>query len=199
MYIDLGCSRYKTADYIGIDILRVEGADVIGDACYLPFADSSVDGIYANHCIEHIQDQLSVIGEMWRVCRDGAIIHLIVPHFSNPAYYDDLTHQHLYSTRSFEHYDHDYHDLTGHPNYLPDVNLKAVFKKLNYWQDRTIVQKNAWKRSLIKTARWMINYFGNWNHFLCERFWCRWTGGFYEVEYKLKVIKNKKIHTGDLK
>ncbi len=190
MKIDLGSSFHKLPGYLGVDILKVDTVDVVADARDLPFKDSSVEGIYSNHCIEHIADQLDVIREMWRVCRNGAILHILVPHFSNPSYYDDLTHQRLYSTRSFEHYDFDLHELTEHPNYLPEVNLKLEYAKINYWPERMIIRKVKWKQIVVRLIRTVFNFFANSNQFLCERIWCRWVGGFYEVEYKLRVIKN---------
>ena len=187
MKIDLGCSRYKRSGYIGIDLVKEPGVDIIADARFLPFKDSSLDGIYSNHSIEHISDQLAVIRELWRVCSDGAVIHIIVPHFSNPSYYDDLTHQHKYSSRSFEHYDQELHALTGYTDYLPEVNLKTIYRRLNYWTERTIIRKSSLKAFIIRLITDVINYFANLNHFLCERVWCHWVGGFYEVEFKLLV------------
>ncbi len=189
MKLDLGCSFHKRENYLGVDILRVEGVDVLADAQHLPFKDSSIEGIYSSHCIEHIPDQLKLISELWRVCADDAKIHILVPHFSNPSYYDDLTHQHRYSTRSFEHYDQEMHQLTGHPNYLPNVNFKPMKIRLNYWPDRTIEQKSGLKRTLIRNLRSILNHLANSNQFICERFWCGWVGGFFEVEYVLLVKK----------
>ena len=190
MKIDLGSSFHKMPGHLGVDILKVEQVDVVADARNLPFKDSSIEGIYSNHCIEHIVEQLDVIREMWRVCKDGAVLHILVPHFSNPSYYDDLTHQRLYSTRSFEHYDFDLHEINAHPNYLPEVNLKLEFVKINYWPEHIIVRKVKWKQIVIQLIRAVFNLLANANQFLCERIWCRWVGGFYEVEYKLKVIKD---------
>lgn len=189
MKLDLGCSFHKLPGYIGVDILKVQGVDVIADGCSLPFRESVFDGIYASHCIEHIADQLAVIKEMWRVSRPGTEIHMQMPHFSNPSYFDDLTHQRLYSTRSFEHFDHDLHELTGHPNYLPDVNLKLTYQKLVFWPERIMLKKSFLKGLLIKISNNILNFLANINPFLCERIWCRWVGGFYEVEFKLLVKK----------
>lgn len=191
MKIDLGCSFHKKPGYIGVDILKAEDVEVVADAKRLPFKDSSVDGIYSNHCIEHIDDQLAVISEMWRVCRHGTELNILVPHFSNPSYYDDLTHQHRYSTRSFEHYDFDFHERTGHPNYLPEVNLRVIDVKLNYWPEHILIRKAKWKGSFIRLVKNIFNYFANKNQFLCERIWCRWVGGFFEVEYKILVLKDR--------
>jgi len=189
MKIDLGCSRYKHPGYIGVDIDRVPGVQVLGDGRALPFKDSVLEGVYSHHCIEHINDQLSVIRELWRVCADGSMIELTMPHFSNPSYYDDLTHCYKYSTRSFEHYDQLLQPLTGHSIYLPEVDLRLLETTLNYWPENTIKRKSHFKAWVVRSLTFVINAFANANPFLCERLWCRWVGGFYEVSFRFEVVK----------
>jgi len=192
MKIDLGCSIYTQSGYLGIDILRVPGVGLLADARKMPFADSSIEEVYSSHCIEHIDDQLAVISELCRICEPSALIYIIVPHFSNPSYYDDLTHCHHYSTRSFEHYDQRVQEANGHPNYLPEVNLKLESVRMNYWPERTIIRKSFLKGLILRVLNRVLSAMANTNHFVCERFWCRWVGGFFEVEYKFKVIKEVK-------
>ncbi len=170
-------------------MLRSSGVDVVGDARCMPLKTSSIDEIYSSYCLEHIDDQLAVIKEIYRVCKAGATVRLILPHFSNPAFFDDLTHQRLYSTRSFEHFDHDMHALTGYPNYLPEINIKVVRAELRWWPPQIIARKSAGKRFILNTLNWLINRLANANPFLCERIWCRWVGGFYEIDYSMKIIR----------
>lgn len=187
--VDLGCSFHKREGYIGVDVLPAAGVDVRADVCRLPFRDNSVDEIYSSYMLEHVACQLEALREIYRVCRPGAKVRLIIPHFSNPAFYDDLTHKQLYSTRSFEHYDHDLHALTGHPNYLPEVNLKVLRAQLRWWPPQVIARKSFLKRLLLRVADALISGLANLHPFLCERIWCRWVGGFYEVDFLLEVRK----------
>lgn len=187
--LDLGCSRYKSDGYIGLDIAPAADVDVLGDGRKLPFRTSSITGVYSHHCIEHIDDQLAVISELWRVCQHGAEIDLTVPHFSCSAYYDDLTHHYKYSSRSFEHYDKRMQPLTGHSIYLPEVDLRLEEVRLSWWQERTINQKSPFKAAILRLLNDAINYLANSNQFLCERIWCRWVGGFYEIQYRFRVVK----------
>lgn len=187
--LDLGCSYHKLPGYIGLDILVSSGVDVVTDARLMPFPDSSVSEVYSRYALEHIPDNLKVISELWRVCKDGAELRLILPHFSNPAFHDDLTHVYKYSTRTFEHYDHDMHELTGHPNYLPEVNIKLKKTELRWWPPQVIERKSGLKKIVLKSVNSIINTLANAHPFLCERLWCSWVGGFYEVDFTLKVIK----------
>lgn len=188
--LDLGCSYHKRDGYLGVDILKAEGVDVVCDACHMPFEDNTVEEIYSSYALEHIPDNLAVIKEMYRICKPDSKIRLILPHATCPAFYDDLTHYHKYTTRTWEHYDHDWHDLTGHPNYLPEVNLKLLRFELRWWPPQVIARKNSFlKRLILKTLNQVISRFANSAPFLCERIWAHWVGGFYEIDYTLKVIK----------
>lgn len=187
--LDLGCSYHKKPGFIGIDILRTEDVDVLADACNLPFKDNTFTEIYSQYVLEHVADNLSSIQEMYRVCQNGATIQLILPHATCPAFYDDITHVHKYSSRTWEHFDHDMHIITGHPNYLPEVNLKLEHFELRWWPPQIIARKVAWKRGLLNSVNNTINWFANKSPFLCERVWAWWVGGFYEIEYTLRVIK----------
>ena len=187
--LDLGCSFHKRDGFVGIDILKSDGIDVQTDACFLPFKEDSFDEIYSSYALEHIQDNLKVLQEIWRVCKNGSTVRLILPHFSNPAFSDDLTHKHTYSTRTFEHYDQDLHELTGHPNYLRDINLKVEHAKLVWWPPQVIDRKKSWKKGVLKVMNTLINMLANRYPFLCERIWCNWVGGFYEVDFTVRVLK----------
>ncbi len=187
--LDIGPSYYKADGFIGLDILPSKGVDVVGDARRMPFKTSSIEEIYSSYCLEHIDDQLAVVKEIWRVCKPGARVRLILPHFSNPAFFDDLTHQRLYSTRSFEHYDHEMHALTGYPDYLPNVNLKVLKVELGWWPPQIIARKRGFKRGLLSVLNRIINLLANAHPFFCERIWCRFVGGFYDVDFLLEVVK----------
>ncbi len=54
---------------------------VVGDIASVPFADGSVEAIWASHCLEHTADPLSVLAEWRRTLRCGGVLGLAVPPF----------------------------------------------------------------------------------------------------------------------
>ncbi len=60
----------------------------------IPCADGSFDNIHCWHVIEHLEDPLSFISELYRVLRKGGLLVLATPYFSSAyrRFYDDPTH-----------------------------------------------------------------------------------------------------------
>lgn len=49
------------------------------DGLTLPFADGSVDTVFSSHCLEHVQFELAVIRDWYRVLKIGGFIVCVVP------------------------------------------------------------------------------------------------------------------------
>lgn len=67
-----------------------------------PFAEGSFDNVVAINIIEHLDNFLTIMGEIHRVCRPEAQVNILVPHFSSAAAYIDPTHKRNLSARSCE-------------------------------------------------------------------------------------------------
>ena len=57
-------------------------ADYYGDACELPFHDSSLQYVATSHVLEHVANPLAALLEWFRVLRHGGIIYMVIPDFS---------------------------------------------------------------------------------------------------------------------
>jgi len=100
--LDLGCGTQKVPRSIGVDFSAHCAADVVHnlDSTPYPFQESSIDAIYLNHCIEHLDDPKRTLEECLRIARTGAYIYITVPHVTNLASFGDVTHRRYFSYRA---------------------------------------------------------------------------------------------------
>ena len=187
--LDIGCSYHKLPGYLGVDIEAGPDVDVRADMNALPFKTSSIDLVHTRHTLEHVDDPHGCIKELYRICKPDGIIRIIVPHYSNPAYWADVTHKRPFSARSFEYYDLQLAKRSGFPIYLPEVDFRTKRIRLTFWPKRIYQNKNLLKRWIIGILDFVLSNLASWNPFLCERLWCNWVGGFYEVEFELQPVK----------
>ena len=89
--LDIGCGPNKESGFIGIDRFVLPGVDIVADLNRgIPIATSSAELVYASHSLEHLDDLISVMQEVYRVCRHGAQICIVAPYneqklnFANP-------------------------------------------------------------------------------------------------------------------
>jgi Methyltransferase domain len=79
--IDLGCGANKQKGFIGVDRFPLPGVDAIADmnGC-LPFAAGSVDLLFASHSLEHVNNLLATMQELYRICKHGSQLCVIAPY-----------------------------------------------------------------------------------------------------------------------
>ena len=96
MKLNLGCGLHKLEGYVNVDEQEYVEPDVVADLTKpWPFEDSSVDEAVASHILEHLTtDELfHFMRELHRVCKNGAVTHVAVPHPRSDLYLNDPTHQ----------------------------------------------------------------------------------------------------------
>jgi SAM-dependent methyltransferase len=95
MKINLGSGLKRIDGFLNVDCDSRMNPDFVVDLNkeLLPFEDNSVDEIVAHHILEHIGvNFLTLMQEIYRVCKDGAIIDIEVPHHRHENFYGDPTH-----------------------------------------------------------------------------------------------------------
>ena len=96
--LNLGCGFNKYEGYVNVDSAPECKPDTVWDLekTPWPWKDSSVDEIKLEHVLEHLgqttERYLAIWKEMWRVCRNGALIDIKVPHWNHENFYHDPTH-----------------------------------------------------------------------------------------------------------
>jgi ubiquinone/menaquinone biosynthesis C-methylase UbiE len=101
--LDVGCGRGELkrflpagTSYVGMETEADSGADVVGDAHQLPFADASFDSVMCTSVLEHVQDERRAVKEMYRVLKPGGRVLITIPfmlhYHKDPEDYRRLTH-----------------------------------------------------------------------------------------------------------
>lgn len=125
MKINIGCGNKKREGFIGIDLYPCAAVNIISDISkYIPVRRDIIEEVYASHVIEHIFDIAFLMKEIHRVCKNGAIVTIITPHFSSIDSWRDPTHVHhltFYSMKHFEKVDTSHY--TGGGFVVEDVKL----------------------------------------------------------------------------
>lgn len=100
--LDVGCGGQCLEDAVGIDLFDFPGVDLVHDVNTAPWPieDSRFEFVRCQHAIEHFSSVHTVARELHRVCRDGAVIDLITPHYSSYASFGDPTHVHHFALAS---------------------------------------------------------------------------------------------------
>ncbi len=104
--LDVGCNKRKTDGAIGIDLLRLEGVDVVADIekSLFPFLDSSFDKVICSHILEHVADLMGVMRELHRITRPGGQVLIRVPYFASVGAFRDPTHKRFFTARTFHYF-----------------------------------------------------------------------------------------------
>src|SRR5437870_4036144 len=92
--LNLGCGRKRMEHAINLDMVPDTHPDIVHDLNLTPwpFADNTFKSIHAWDVIEHLDDTVRTMEEIHRISRNGAHIHVTVPHFSSSNAFTDPTH-----------------------------------------------------------------------------------------------------------
>ncbi len=113
---DLGCGGGSLVRHLTLAGARATGLDVRADALAwgtsggngsfvrgraeaLPICDGSLDGIVAQHLIEHMEDPGGALREWRRCLGEGGVLVLVTPNrrYPDPSIFSDPTHRRIYT------------------------------------------------------------------------------------------------------
>lgn len=153
MKLDIGCGKSKKAGYVGVDILSFPGVDVIHDLNIFPypFQDNSVDEIWMDQVLEHLENPIKIVEELYRICKNSATIIIGVPYFRSFYSVIDPTHRNFFGVFWFDYFD---------PG-------KEFFSKYNYTHAKLNIDKIEFNRE-FKNRR--LNFLGKLMVNLAEKY-----------------------------
>lgn len=149
--LDIGCGNHKDDGWIGIDIQRLPGVDIVHDLNLHPWPveSDSIDEAKAWHIIEHIppvcvtekgtrRPFIEFMDECWRVLKVGARMDIESPYGYSEGFIHDPTHCNPIDELTFEHFDPEYRRyqtyqpkpwLLVHQYFTKDGNVNAILEK----------------------------------------------------------------------
>jgi hypothetical protein len=102
----LGSGRKKQDDAVNVDIVSSTRPDICHNLNQTPWPlpDNWFDECSAYDVIEHLDNIVATMEEVHRVCRNGAVVRITVPHFSCANAFMDPTHRHYFSCFSLNYF-----------------------------------------------------------------------------------------------
>lgn len=147
---DIGCGPTKQVPTaIGVDAVAHPGVDIVADLDGpLPFADDSLDHVFAVHVLEHLGDLLGVMRELHRVLRPGGVLHVLAPHWRHVNAVADPTHVRFMDVQTFKYF------CEERPGVLPWRPLIATATEATVLADLSPVKAGEEGPSAEELARW---------------------------------------------
>jgi SAM-dependent methyltransferase len=104
--LDLGCGKTKRHGYVGVDIARVDGVDVVCnfEAERLPFEDNTISHVYSSHLIEHLEKPAEFMKEIHRVLGPRGMAEIKAPFAGHPNSFQ-FDHKRFFKARDFYFYE----------------------------------------------------------------------------------------------
>ena len=95
---DLGCGQNKAPGFIGVDIAKAPGVDIVCDLKKFPwkFAKSgTVSEFFASHFVEHLTgaERIKFMEEVYRLLIPGGKATFITPYYNSIRASQDPTHE----------------------------------------------------------------------------------------------------------
>lgn len=109
--LDVGCGKHKYPGSVGLDVVPLEGVDVVHDLNRFPypFPDDTFDLIRMVHVVEHIGSILKTMEEIHRIARNGATVEIITPHYTDASSWQDPSHLWHLNSHSFDFFWEEHH------------------------------------------------------------------------------------------
>ena len=174
--LELGCGFSKTPGAFGVDIIAESQADLVHDLNVFPYPleDGAWEHIICLDVLEHVEDLVRTMEEIWRVAIPGAVVEVRAPFMSSVNYYSDPTHKRAFTSRSFDYF------IEGRPAFRLGYS-KARFVILDCQYDR---DDRPLRRGF---HRWALEWANRNKEYYENRF--AFIYPVYNINFNLRVVK----------
>jgi len=107
-FLNLGCGKRPLVGCINVDIVKLPGVDIQWDLNKTPwlFEDESFDGVIAEDVLEHLDDIVKAMEEIYRILKKGGNLFIRGPYAKYPLNaWRDPTHKRVFTLESFDYFD----------------------------------------------------------------------------------------------
>ena len=128
MKIYFGCGKHRVEGFIGVDKIKTDTVDIVHDMNVYPypFADDTIDEVLLIDILEHLPDTIKVMEEIWRICRNGAVVRILVPYYNSPGACQDPTHKSFFTENTFDYLTEAGTTPLSHYNYYSSARFKIL-------------------------------------------------------------------------
>lgn len=116
MKLNIGGGYRRYDGFLNVDNDPLTNPDYLCDIGKdnLPIEDNSVDEVMALHIFEHIpgNDFFHLLQELYRVCSDGAVINIEVPHYRHDDFFGDPSHCRPFTIDTFKMFSKKYNEFS---------------------------------------------------------------------------------------
>ena len=155
MQLDVGCGENKQPGFVGMDLRKLKGVDIVHDVESFPWplGDGGCITVLASHLIEHIKPWFSIpfMDECWRVLEVNGTLVLSTPYPGSRGFWQDPTHCNGWNEATFQYFDPNYplyqiykpkpwKIQKGFPVYQAQGNLEVILKKVSESAGQDIAQ-----------------------------------------------------------
>ena len=176
--LNLGSSGRRIPGFLNVDNNpNTAAVDRVHDLDRLPwpFEEGSVQEVIMDHVLEHLEDTIGVICELYRISADGARLEIRVPHFS--CNWNHPGHKRAIGVGLFDHFD------PANEEHYGNCRFTVERLRLHWMRPR---YRTTWLRIAISGV---IDFAANLSPRFAQRIWCYWVGGFEEIEFIARVRK----------
>ena len=132
MKLNLGAHDRSVDGFASVDC--IPPADIVADLSKpWPWDDSSIDEVIAFDVIEHVEDKIHFMNELWRVLRPGAKARIETPNAAHGSgFFQDPTHKSPWCLNSFQYFED---KSFAHRRLAKSYGILARFKVLELRED----------------------------------------------------------------
>jgi SAM-dependent methyltransferase len=119
-----------------------------------PFADNSVEKIYCTDFIEHVEDIIKFISELYRICKHGAEIYIESPYYTSIFAWSDPTHKRAINEMTYLFFD----KLWRQASEITSAQSKTDFriKKVTFGWDKRMVDASEEEKEFARNHYWNV-------------------------------------------